>query len=251
MALSKKQKIWWEAFVPRSLNGLTLWLDDPAIASNIIESALRISQWTDISGNGNHFVQTTGADQPLRTGSKIGFNGTNYWLDGSANVANFKDDLQGELIFVMNFDTASGAEFMFTLGDGSVSNRHLATTRPASGNMAILFNNLTFKEASGTDLDNTNTHILRYSSSGTAYRYVLDGVSFAIDLGVDNGDWFGDIVPTGAIDVLALGTLLRTGHAFGEVSLQSVLNYNRQLTSAEGLDLDRYLNNRFNIGLSL
>ena len=50
-------------FTPAAISGLTVWLKADAITGKSDGDAM--SSWTDSSGNGNHAVQATGANQPL------------------------------------------------------------------------------------------------------------------------------------------------------------------------------------------
>lgn len=67
-------------FDPRSISGLALWLDPTDTTSYTI--ATGVSEWRDKSGNGNHFTQSVGNNQPtLATiGGKtaFNFNGTSH-----------------------------------------------------------------------------------------------------------------------------------------------------------------------------
>jgi hypothetical protein len=60
-------------WTPASLPGLLLWLD-ASNSGSITQSAGSVSQWNDLSGNGNNVAQPTGANRP--TYSATGFNGT-------------------------------------------------------------------------------------------------------------------------------------------------------------------------------
>ncbi len=55
------------AFTPASLTSLKLWVK----SDTGITIATGVSQWDDLSGNGNHLVQATGASQPVVTASAI------------------------------------------------------------------------------------------------------------------------------------------------------------------------------------
>lgn len=60
-------------FTPRSINGLTLWLDASDLST--ITIATGVSQWSDKSGQGRHAVQATGGNQPTSGANTI--NGRN------------------------------------------------------------------------------------------------------------------------------------------------------------------------------
>lgn len=61
-------------FSPADLTGLTAWYD-ASDAGSITESGGAVSQWNDLSGNGYHLTQSTGANKPT-TGTNT-INGLN------------------------------------------------------------------------------------------------------------------------------------------------------------------------------
>lgn len=70
-------------FDPRRIAGLRLWLDPSQASSVTLDTG--ISQINDLSGNGNHATQSTGADQPTYTNTRnarsvMTFNGTSQNL---------------------------------------------------------------------------------------------------------------------------------------------------------------------------
>lgn len=66
----------------------TYWFD---AAQGVTESAGLISAWSDISGNGNDVIQTTGSRQP--TYLKIGLNGLPSVLFNGVNTALFRSSM--------------------------------------------------------------------------------------------------------------------------------------------------------------
>ncbi len=248
MVLTKKHKEWWATFTPRSLNGLTLWLDDPNIPSNIIEDGSnRVSQWNDISGKENNFIQNTGLDQPLRSGSEITFDGSSEFLDGSANIANFQDDAAGELIIVWeSLELTTAFARPFTMSDESTDNDRILFGKNNGNNNNIFFdpgvsNNVIFGTHGGGRV------ISDWSSSGTAYRFFENTAEQARTSGTDNGNWFGDLGANK--DKLSLGATIETTPFFDNVRMSSVIYYNRQLTVQERTNVNTFLNDRFSLGL--
>jgi hypothetical protein len=59
-------------FLPTQLPGLMFWTDS---AFGITQAAGLVSNWADISGNGNSFAQGTGANQPAYTASDAAYGG--------------------------------------------------------------------------------------------------------------------------------------------------------------------------------
>lgn len=232
-------------FKPTNLSGLTLWLDDPAIPSNIIEDGSnRVSQWTDISGNDNHLVQATGADQPLRTGSEIIFDGVSEFMNTS--ITPFASDLSGEVIFVLNDIGGAGVNIQpVTFNDNATDNNYIRI-----GYVSSDFIETTVQEGGAANQIRFGaatrgiTVIYSFLSSGTAYKTEIDGVDKPFVSGTNNGNWVGD---NASLDTMALGALDRLTPFFYNVGFKSVIYYNRQLTTAERFNVTTFLNNRFNV----
>ena len=131
---------WWKAgIIPSDLSGLTLWLDDPNVPSNIIESALRVSQWFDISGEGNNFPQLTGADQGLRTDQFIEYDGVSEFQDGTSVLSSFASDPSGEL-FIVAHELEGAGVTTDLLGGGlsSATSNFMRFSIAASDDLSLL-----------------------------------------------------------------------------------------------------------------
>lgn len=256
MVLTKKHIEWWDTFIPRSLSGLTLWLDNPAISSNIIEDGSnRVSQWNDISGNNNHFIQTTGADQPLRSGSDITFDGATEFLQSDDNVSNFNDNV-GELFIIGNNEDISQNGRLIGIGNTSIADdfwHPLIWVNGASGGRSQTFGGAFLDNSAAQDNNiysltalGTSVALMNLSSNGSAYKIEINGVDEVVGIqsGADNGQWI-DVLTSR--DSFRLGSLQTNGEFFGNVSIRTIVYYNRQLTAAERLQVTNYLNNRFGL----
>lgn len=101
------------AWTPASLPGLVVWLD-ASNSGSITQSSGAVSQWNDLSGNGNNFVQATGANKP--TFSATGFNGSKPGITVVAASAQFVQNTSVPFnsstlsIFVVNTLTASSED---------------------------------------------------------------------------------------------------------------------------------------------
>ena len=72
-------------FSPLSLNPVA-WYDASSSASFTFNGA-NVSQWNDISGNGNHLTQATAVDQPLYNSASpatVEFDGVSEFMQGGA-----------------------------------------------------------------------------------------------------------------------------------------------------------------------
>ena len=83
-------------WTPASLGGVPkIWLNDSSAVTDAGAGAC--SQWNDVSGNANHFVQGTGAARPLiqllalNNRRTIKFNGTSHFMELTSNLAVFQN----------------------------------------------------------------------------------------------------------------------------------------------------------------
>ncbi len=79
-------------FNPKSISGLSLWLDASQSSSVTLNSG-NVSQWSDLSGNGRNFTQATAAAQPLYATaamngrSVVRADGTNHSMSQTAGTS--------------------------------------------------------------------------------------------------------------------------------------------------------------------
>lgn len=102
------------AFSPRSISGLQLWLDASDAASVTLNGST-VSEWRDKSGGNRHATQGTANNQPPYAASSLNSRAT-LTLDGTS------DDMSGSLSYTLTAQTvivvarltaASGAGFSF------------------------------------------------------------------------------------------------------------------------------------------
>lgn len=90
-------------FNPKSIAGLAIWLD--ASDATTVTIGTGVSQWNDKSGNGRHFSQGSGNNQPSYTGTLNGknvitFDGVNDLLQRSGMNNGDVCDTTGAAVFV-------------------------------------------------------------------------------------------------------------------------------------------------------
>jgi hypothetical protein len=113
-------------FTPLDLPGLVGWWDADDASTFTYSSGTFISQWDDKSGKGYHLVQSTGANQPDRSGT----------INGRSSVV---FDGSNDSFSVTNFDMTGGQQFsvaaVFTAASGSdrVIAEHTADLNNTSG----------------------------------------------------------------------------------------------------------------------
>lgn len=92
------ERLW----VPTDLGANLIAWYDASNAASIIQSGGAVSQWSDLSGNGHHLTQATGANQPTYAANAVTFaHVSNQYLVGS--VATFYD------FFVVGTPNAAGS----------------------------------------------------------------------------------------------------------------------------------------------
>ncbi len=250
MVLTKKKKEWWiGGFLPSQIDSVKMWLDNPALSGNVIESANRVSEWTGKIG-GINADQPTGADQGLRTDSEIFFDGVTEFMDLSDLFAIASGDTQGELFLVAKSgaDGVIGREFCCTetatddnalqmiISGVQVAGQHrIQLVKETGGGFDFIFGN--------TDIGENTLAILNYSSNGTRWRLrVNNQVDETLSVaGSNTGDWIGDVVN---VDSISLSALIRLSSVFGEGRFYSVVYSNLELSEVNRTLIINFLNNK-------
>ena len=169
------------AFTPASLPGLLVWLDATNVNS-VHQSGGAVSQWDDLSGRGNNFVQASGANQPI-----WGFTEFNFFKPGvtfsSANSTNLDCPsvaVNSSLISVfviLTFPTGFGNS-----GVGYVSFLGAADTLDFSGASSFV---LTSSLQGSGAVNYRNTSLIyddsqlatTVANAGTGIGWIFDGAS--------------------------------------------------------------------------
>jgi len=83
-------------FTPKSISGLSLWLDGSDTNSMVFSSGTNMSQWSDKSGNGNHglgrsgdgtSISTTGGPNYVSTTNGVTFNANQFFITSGLTVS--------------------------------------------------------------------------------------------------------------------------------------------------------------------
>ncbi len=110
-------------FNPKSISGLSLWLDATDSSSTLLDTG--VVTWTDKSGNGRDFTQTTGNNQPtvstLNGRRALAFNGTSTQM--TRDIAHTAIcDASGAAAFVV-FQPSSDTTYSVLHVGGSTQHR--------------------------------------------------------------------------------------------------------------------------------
>jgi hypothetical protein len=220
--------------------GYSLWLD-AADTSTITASGGDVSQWSDKSGFGRNFTQTSATAKP-KTGTRtinslntIDFDGTNDFLVCPSSTALFNylhNNTGGTLFFVGIVDDTAATKIYLNNQDGSTSNigirldvtdteRDLiAVSRGVSGTSAISDSNrITYVAGSPF-----YTSMKVDSGNGTAaerYKISLNGGAFAGGNTQTAAASAGDATSNLHLGIVSDGVSVPYDGCFGEVIFYS------------------------------
>jgi hypothetical protein len=215
-------------FNPRSIANLTAWYD--ASNTGSITIATGVSQWNDLSGNGNHLVQGTGNNQPLYNAAQINgrpvlsFDGSNDTLRVAFTLS------QPYTIFCVGRYTGANPSSNYTMFDGFTGgNRGRHAWGSTTATAGLLAN-------AGTSLFGAGTYNM---TQAAVHEVVFDGANSILS-------WNGTATNTGntgttAPGGLTLGAFGNGSSSFMEGQIAYVLVYSRALLAAERTRIRRDL----------
>lgn len=216
-------------FLPTQIGDLSLWLAADYISG--LADAASVSQWNDLSGNGNHVSQGTGANQPaykvaiVNGKPVVRFNGTSHYLSGSLTTT------QPATVFVVGSQTATTthARFIDSIGAGrQILNLAVTTGR------ANIYAGISLDGA----VDRSGAfHILNGIFNGASSYFYIDGTT--ADIGpADAGAGAGAVT-------LLVGFDNGTAYLTGDVA--EIIYYARLLSAGEKSQVDAYLGSKYGI----
>ncbi|MDB5185269.1 MAG: hypothetical protein JWN38_1077 [Candidatus Saccharibacteria bacterium] len=213
------------AFTPATLSGLVAWYDASQITG--LADGDAVAQWNDLSGNGNHAVQATGANKPtyktnIQNGKPVvRFNGTTTVLARTLGVA-----LTAPYTIVVVGRASQGvsANECFVSGGNStfLSGR-------TTGRYAIQSGSPGFAQQSNNLVTKTNAFVLVIGTFSTTPIVRVSGIDGAV------GSW----ASVANMSNIYLGAVTNADYLNGD--LAEVIVYNRVLTSGEVTQLETYL----------
>jgi hypothetical protein len=199
--LPKYQKFWDQSSVPQPTlpvtTNLKLWLN-ATYSPSVISSGGKVSQWSDLSGNGYHFTQATSTNQPsvatgINSKQTLSFNGSTTGVSNTTRSNwTFMNDGTGCTIFIVarynNFTSSPGlmgtsngtadVGIAFFTSNTSPYNQYVAVGRGVSSQWTSVANN------SGMS-PNSNFYLTVKSdpANGTA----SNRIKIAVNNGADEG----------------------------------------------------------------
>jgi hypothetical protein len=229
-------------FNPRRIAGLRVWLDPSQSSSVTLDSG--ISQINDLSGNGNHATQSTGADQPTYTNTQNGL-----------NVMTFNGTSQN-LVFasgaVLNVPTTV---FAVVLSPSSAGAQRYIVARQSTGlNGGVLIRqdstNLTSQLIDAAspfptaEIDRgTGWGIVETTLTTSEAQIARNGGTPNVATGI-SGFSNNATFPT------RIGRRPDTATLYWDSQMAEILIYDRSLTTAEGSRIRTYLSKKWGIALS-
>ena len=244
-----RDSIWPKVLVPRTIDGLQLWLDgndsgtlfDATSGGSLVAADGAVARWEDKSGNARHFTQATSGVQPLRkTGVKGGLAAvafTNDWMSGTYTYT------VGTIFVVWNHpttvtgDTLPGIVSMRTASadKAAVSSVGFNLMLPSADNVAIAPtpSGATYRLNAATPAAGFTNFTIGVASRTSPDRWQHFSATFTASSGVK-------AMVLGA-DVFSAVRLMQNGH-IGEV-----LAYSGALSASQVSTLETYLVNKWSL----
>jgi hypothetical protein len=187
------QGMWSAAttFLPTSPAGCVLWLR----GDNVVLNTTTVSQWTDLSGAGNHFTQATALVQPLYVASGINSLPSLDFAATNACVASTNSITMRTVFLVASYPGASFGTLPTALAAGISSgdyifrgNTGLTTWDTTNGTVGTRYTDGTATNSAGTLSSTKHAYMWVGSSAKTASAWrVGDDAASAVR------EWDGQI----------------------------------------------------------
>lgn len=117
-------------FNPKSISGLSLWLDASQSSSVTLNSG-NVSQWSDLSGNGRHATQGTAINQPAYNTNPLNGRATINFTTSGALSGSYTALTDHSLFVVCRFGSGSNSVGrLFTLAAASTNDTTAPTFIP-------------------------------------------------------------------------------------------------------------------------
>lgn len=222
------------AFSPTEIAGLQLWLDAGRGVTK--DGSNLVSQWSDLSGQGNH-ATASGSDRPTWVShnsgrnyhSSILFSGSQHLKADSAATAFSGNDIPYTLINVTKLDSTAFDQSVLGLGnsaDGDSAAIHLPSTAAGARQFFRRSDDgTTINRIFGTAT--TNYEVILWKFNGTEIEVFLNGLSIYGPIGAN--------VNTNTLNRLTIGAWRSTGSAntFLRGSITEIAMYDSALSGAD------------------
>lgn len=226
--------------------GLKLWLDAGVLATGAV------ALWPDLSGNGNHATQTTGANQPTCVANVVNghavvrFNGTSNFLSIANILGSRLFSTNTATLFIVGRSNSPANRGSFIQWNPGVNTNWVNVHLPWSD--GVLYwdfghissgGRVTIAMPAGW-LDAFHaTTLWRNSTTGQIYADGSQLASSGMTDALDNTITANFVVGSNSND-----------SAFLNGDIAEIIIYNRALLTSERQSVERYLANKYNIALS-
>ncbi len=207
--------------------------------AGVISSSSAVSEWNDLSGNGNNAVQSTSANQPTLVSNSmngnpvIRFNGTNskLTLPTSATLGIQSNPYE---MFIVGKSSSSNVQFLIACGATEQFEYHL---NGSSGARFIPITSTYIDEGTAGAFTDGNAHIFSARASATGGAVRVDGT--------DGGTSSGNILSSNS-GALQLG-VRSDGTYYLNGDIAEVILYNTNLSTSDRSTVEHYLADRYGI----
>jgi hypothetical protein len=229
--------------LPTAITGLVGWYDADDLTS-ISQTAGKVDQWSDKSGNSNHATQTSSARPDLvpntatgNTRGAISFAGAQHWLACNGLAATFSGANLPYTIFAVAKQNTQGSVNDLFCASNSGSNRPLRNLFKATP--AILRSTEGNNAGSSASVSDSNVGLLNFDvvavrGSGTSSQLFVNGTQTAT-----NATSLGATTINQC--VIGARRILTTMSSFWDGLISEILIYNSALSDADIARANNYL----------
>lgn len=228
------------AFTPASISGLDWWLYADTISGSDGDP---VSSWTDQSGGGNNYSQSTAGSKPtLQTNEYNGHSAVRFATDDKMTGA-FTFPATTNTLVAVATPTSSGTSYLFGCNTSNGNPAFISGFNPGTGVKAFEYFN-TNSERATFAASASGLHILivtRTDDSGNAVGY-FDGGSAVFSVAVSTvEDWRNHLITELGANASA------TGDNFFNGDIVELIHYPSIVSKANLNLLGAYLGTRYNI----
>jgi hypothetical protein len=226
-------------FNPQSISGLAAWYD-ASVASSITLNGSTVSQWNDLSGNGQHQVQGSASLQPNYSATNangkpaLTTTGT-QWMQASA----FASSSAATIFLVWKISNAAGTPFVWQRG--SVNDVHSFLMNPGTSQIQARRGSANQGTATVSGLGTTDIWRVGTLVFSTTLSRIYNGNT----VGTDDTTTVSAPVGNKVLTLFALDSATRAGSP----GIAEFIYYSSQLDDTQQARVRTYLGKKWGITL--